>query len=166
MPALSGEIADPGQYLIDTRKRIARTTRTSNSSNATITEVEVLRLDGIKFTAGRTYQLHTSSLLLVSSVTGDLIGVRFRYSSTGTATSSSTELHFGDRRIPTGGTSESFGVLARSYNPSSDETGSLLLTVARSAGTGNCQILASSAYQVELLVDDMGSDPGDTGTSL
>lgn len=165
MSALSGQIASPGDYNDDIRGRIARARRITDSTATAGTEQPVLQLDGIVLKAGRVYQFSTSTLLTVTTVANDLLGIRFRYSSTGTATIASTELEFTDSKN-TATSSQGNVILTRSYSPAADETGSLLLTVVRLSGTGNVQILGAAAYPVEILVDDMGPDPGDTGVSL
>ena len=165
MSALSGQTLDPAQYNLDVRGRIARARRITDSTATAATEIGVLQLDGLVLKAGRVYQFSTSTLLTIATVANDLLGIRFRYSNTGTATIASTELEFTDSKN-TATSSQGGIVLTRSYSPAADETGSLMLTIARATGTGNVQILGAAAYPVEIFVDDMGPDPGDTGVSL
>jgi hypothetical protein len=165
MPALSGEVADPGQYNTDIRKRIARADRTTTSSTTT-SEGEVLRIDGIPLKSGRTYQLHTSSLLVQSTVANDSVVAKIRISTTGTATiAASTDLGEGIRRCTGASVLEETHAKV-SYSPASDETLSLLLTVVRGAGTGSVSIYGAANAHIELYCDDMGTDPGNTGVSL
>lgn len=162
--ALAGAIADPGQYLIDTKRRVARTIRTTSSSTTT-TEVEILQLDA-QVLGGHTYTIRTSSLLPVSSIANDYVGAKIRYTSDGsTATTASTQLLGSQTRI-TGASGNETVLLAVTYNPASDQTLSILLTVSRVSGTGNASISGAATTPIELWIDHDGIDPGNTGISL
>lgn len=165
MSAFAGQIADPAAYNTDTKRRVARTARTTSSSTTT-TETGVLRLDGVQVLAGHTYTIRTGSLLPVSSVANDYVGVKIRYTTDGsTATTSSTQLHGVQTRI-TGASGNETSKVEASYNPASDQTLSVLLSVSRVAGTGNAKIDGAATTPIELWIDHDGVDPGDTGVSL
>lgn len=162
--ALAGEIADPAQYGIDIRKRVRRG-RSENSSSGTTTEVGVLRLDGVDVTAGHSYLIHVPPVLTQSTVANDVVGLALRISSTGTATTSSATLVATQARRTGASTFENCG-LGATYTPAADEVLSILLTVSRSSGTGTASIVASASSPIELLVDDGGVDPGNTGVAV
>lgn len=164
MPALAGEPADPAQYNTDIKKRIARGLRTTDSSTTT-TEVGVVRLDGVPVKAGRTYTISTNSLSPLSGTANDYAGLKIRVSTTGTATTSSTALIVTQGRITGANGNESWGVSV-TYNPAADETLSILLTVSLVSGTGSASVSGSATIPIELWVDDMGADPGNTGVSI
>lgn len=165
MGALAGQIADPATYNDDVRKRVARGKRTTDSAVSTNTETMVLRLDGLYLKAGRSYQFMTSSLLTQSTVANDVIAVRLRYETADTATTSSGVVAYTQNRRTLNGTPENTH-LSVDYTPVADETGSLLLTVARTGGTGDCIIAGAAAYPICVYVNDMGVDVGDTGVDL
>lgn len=164
--ALAGEIADPGAYARDTKRRVARAGPRTTSSATTTTEAEILRLDSVPVLADRTYTVRTSVLLPVSSVANDYVACRVRMTSDGsTATAASTQLIGTQTRI-TGASGNETALIAVTVNPSTDQTLSLVLTVARVSGTGNAAINASSTAPIEFWIDHDGEDPGNTGTSL
>jgi hypothetical protein len=164
MGALAGEQADPAQYGIDTRKLVARGRRESNST-ATATTAEVLRLDGVPLKAGRHYRVSTSVLLVTSTVLNDVITCRLTHTTDGTtAVAGSTQLAqmTADHNVSAGKGSP----IITELNPASDQTLSLLLTVGRTAGTGNVSIEGNAIYPICVWVDDMGPDTGDIGIEL
>lgn len=163
--ALAGEIADPGQYNEDTKKLIAYGARTT-SSTATTTEQEVLRVDGVDLKSGKRYEFKTNTVQPVSSVANDYVAIKLRYATGGaTATSSSTALVVSQLRI-TGASGNETSQAVATYAPASDEELSLILTVARVSGSGNVTITGASTNPIELMVIDLGTDPGNTGVSL
>lgn len=164
--ALAGEIADPGAYNRDIRKLIARASRTSNSSGATSSEVSVLELDSIPVKSGRSYRVECPSLH-VSGGAADVVGIRIRYTvDDSTPTNSSTELRYRQTTIRTGTPDEPLDLVGH-YFPSSDVNLSVLLTVARIAGSaGSAVIVGASTKPIQILIYDTGTDPGDTGISL
>lgn len=166
MPAFAGGVADPGQYNEDIKKLVAYGQRTS-SSTATTTEQEVLRLDGVDLKSGKRYEFKTNTVQPVSSIANDYVAIKLRYVTGGaTATSSSTALVVSQLRI-TGASGNETTQAVVTYAPSGgDEELSLILTVARVSGTGNVSITGASTNPIELMVIDLGPDPGNTGMSL
>jgi hypothetical protein len=163
--ALAGEIADPGQYNTDVKKLVGRARRITNSSTTT-TEVAVLQLDGIAVKAGRAYLIETNPVGVDTSVANDGGRLVIRYATGGaTAAISSTTLDLAQQVIPNAAHSEHFPVGAL-YPAASDDTLSILLTVARSTGSGSVGLLADPTFPLDLLVWDCGVDPGDTGIVL
>jgi hypothetical protein len=168
MPALAGAIADPGQYNTDIGAGaiIRRTQRTSDSSGATTTELGVLQLESVAVKSGRAYWIGCSTLS-VSGGAGDVVGVRIRYTTDGsTATIASTVLKYQQTTIRTGTPDEPLAVGVW-YFPVADQNLSVLLTVARIAGSaGSALIQGASDVPIQMVVEDRGVDPGDTGISL
>ncbi len=165
MSAFSGEIANPGTYNDDIRKSVARGRRETFSSTTT-TEVAVMGLYGIAVKAGRSYRCSTSPLECDSSVATDTVRIYFRYATAGdTPTTSSTVLAWNQIRLSDSGVTEGITLDTR-YNPAADGILSLLLTVNRAAGSGNVGLGGSSEFPIEMFVDDMGPDPGNTGIAL
>jgi hypothetical protein len=163
--ALAGQIADPGDYNREIKKLIARAGPRVSSSSTTTTEIGVLRVDGIALKAGRHYRVTTSTLLIASSVSTDVVTVRFRSTTDGsTATTSSTQLDLNSAIYNfTAGPGMTMAV---DINPVSDIVLSLLLTVARTAGTGNVSLVGGVTFPIGFWVDDMGPDTGSIGISL
>jgi hypothetical protein len=157
----AGGIADPGQYRVDTRKCIARARRiTSSSTASSSTNVTVLRVDGVAVVAGRLYRICTTPLLAASTVGTDVVGATIRVSSTGTAVVGSTELQ------AAAATAARTMPIATWYAPTADEELSILLSVLRISGSGNCSIASGANVPIDLLVFDDGPDPGNIGASL
>lgn len=146
---------------------IARGRRTT-SSTTTTTIVGVLRLDDIPITAGKVYSIRTGTLNLDSSVAADHIRGIIRYTTDGsTPTTTSTILPGG--LCDSGQANAGFGeanMIETLYIPAANETLSLLLCVQRVNGTGSVGIVNVGGYQTELIVEDIGEDPGDTGTDI
>lgn len=144
-----------------------RARRTSNSTTTT-TETGVLRLDDIPILAGRCYEIKSSPLGLDSSVTNDETIAQIRYTTdASTPTTSSTVLP--GSRVQTRQTDANVAehkVICTTYTPAADETLSLLLCVARLAGTGNHSITPDTSGITEFTVVDIGVDPGDTGVDI
>lgn len=140
--------------------------RRTTDSSTTTSEVGVLRLDSIALEGGYQYRFWTSSLSLDTSVTNDEVGAQLRYSTSGTATTSSTIMPGSDarERLTDANFPESENIVAI-YTPSTDETMSVLLTVRRVAGTGNAMI-AANAGSIDLVVERIGPAVSDTGTDI
>lgn len=145
---------------------IARARRISNSSATSgTTELGVLRLDSVPVYAGRLYGIGTNSLLVDGSVANDVARLFLRANSAGTATTSSTQLAIGQALV--GNVSFPEGLFVETvYAPSVDETLSILLSVGRQTGTGSFVVLGGATVPINLVVADLGLDPGDTGTDL
>ena len=144
---------------------IARGNRTT-SSTTTTTEVGVLRLDDIPIYTGRTYRIWTTPLQLDTSVANDVIRANLRITTDGsTPSTSSTVLTWAQSRADDA-TNPYTHVISVDYSPAADELLSILLTVARTSGTGNVSILAASTAPINLVVEDIGTDPTDTGTDI
>jgi len=144
---------------------IARHRRTTTSTTTT-TEVGVVRLDDVPVIGGRLYHIYTSTIQLASSVNNDGLAANLRFTADGsTPTTSSTVMtSFRDQQV--NATTGFTGVISIIYAPASDLALSLLLTVARITGTGNAQMSGSATFPVDLVIEDIGIDPGSTGTNI
>ncbi|HEY0696520.1 MAG TPA: hypothetical protein VGD43_01780 [Micromonospora sp.] len=147
---------------------IARGHRTS-SSTATTSSVGVLRLDDVPVKSGRSYRVFTSGLTFVGT-SGDTARARITHTTDGsTPTTASTQLGAGCRNRIAGTTGPEAPILIASetYHATADGLLSVLLVVTRSAGTGgSVSLFGSSTEPIELLIEDLGTDPGDTGTDV
>lgn len=144
---------------------IARGNRTTNSSTTT-SETGVLRLDAVPFTAGKIYRIWTPPMIFQSTVANDLINARFRINTAGTATTSSTQLTgLVDNAASASGPQRTKGLTAL-WAPATSGVASILLSVSRDSGTGSVALNASSSYPIDLVIEDCGADPGNTGVVL
>lgn len=144
---------------------LARGNRTT-SSTTTTTEQSVLRLDDIPMYLGRAYKIWTSPLQLDTTVANDVVRANLRITTDGsTPTTSSTVLSWSQTRADDA-TNPNTASINIDYTPTADELFSVLLTVARTSGTGNVSILAAATAPINLVVEDIGLDPTDTGTDL
>lgn len=169
MPVLAGQAVTAAQWNLDTLGGtvIARHRRTSNSSTASSsTPVGILRLDDIPITAGRSYWVVTSSLVIHSSTANDVVRVGAYYTTDGsTPTGASTLLGIVQETVDATANPPA-QPLSVMYFPTVDEIFSVFLGVARQAGAGNADVLGSTTFPIDLYIIDMGEDPGATGTNL
>lgn len=164
-PFSAGQVPTAAELRTATAEGVLRRGRRTSSTATTTTELAVLRVDGIPVTAGRIIKIWTPPLFAGSSVAGDNTFVRIRYSTAGVASLTSTILTTDIGY--SGSVSSTSPKLAAKYLPPSDQTLSVLLVVGRWAGTGNCSIgVTANLPEIELIVEDTGADPGDTGISL
>lgn len=156
------------QYVDDSRTGILARGRRTTSSSSTTTEVGVLRLDDIPIWGGFLYHIFTSIIPINSTVTGDTMFARIRYTTDGsTPTTSSTILPGAEMQCRENDSSwHETKIIVTHYTPVVDETLSLLLTVGRLNGTGSVQSVGSAVTVVDLRVDSNGVDPGDIGVDI
>jgi hypothetical protein len=144
---------------------VARANRTTSSSSTT-SETGVLRLDNVPVSAGREYRIWTSPMIFQSTVAGDLVNAHIRYNTAGTATTGSTQLTgLVDTANSASGPQKTKGLTALWVPPTTGLV-SILLSVSRDGGTGSVALNASSPYPIDLVVEDAGADPGNTGVVL
>jgi hypothetical protein len=145
---------------------IARAERLSNGSSTT-SVVGVLRLDNVPIKAGLLYKIWTAPLFVVGTIATDYAGVEIYGSTSGVATTSSTQMTAVQSQI----INTSFPVVHPSivlpYTSATDVTLSVLLSVSRSSGTGSVSLQrASGTIPIHLVVECLGSDVADTGVSI
>jgi len=142
--------------------------RTTTSTTFTSTEQGVLRLDSIPVVNGREYLIVVPAWIPNSTVASDAIETFFRVSTSGAATTSSTQMEGGTVMNSRSAAATQFvlGASAR-YKASATGTISILLSGVRSAGTGTCSLVASAGkYALNMLVYDMGVGVSDTGVDI
>lgn len=152
-------LPDDGSFVV------ARGRRTTATGNITTTETGVLRLDNIPVYAGRLYRISTSNINMDTSVADDVGTCRIRISTSGAATTSSTQIA-NIRQVIDNATSSNIVPLNTFYAPSSDATLSVLLSAVRVSGTGNLLIFCSGTDILDMVVTDEGDDPGDSGVVI
>lgn len=133
----------------------------TTSSTSTTTEIGVLRIDSLALQANRAYEIWTSPLYLLSSVTGDVITARLRGSTAGSATTSSgviTSVQQKTDSIQPPAVNMMF-----LYQTSSAVTLSVLLTVGRASGSGN---VSTFGADTEIYIRDAGPSLTDTGVDI
>lgn len=163
----SKPVSTAQQTAIDARARIiARGTRNTVSS-LTTTIVGVLRLDSISVISGHSYRFTCTGLGLKSTVALDSVLAELRFSTSGTATTSSTVMPGGQvySRPPVGDAASTYS-MAPTYDAPSNQTLSVLLTVSRALGTGECSIYADASHLMQIAVDDLGLAVSNTGVSI
>ena len=144
---------------------VARANRTTSSSSTT-SETGVLRLDNVAVSAGRMYRIWTSPMIFQSSVANDLINAHIRVNTSGTATTGSTQITgLVDTANSASGPQRTKGMTAL-WVPSSTGVASILLSVSRDGGSGSVALNAASTYPIDLVIEDTGADPGNTGVVL
>jgi hypothetical protein len=133
--------------------------RTSDTGNITTTETGVLRVDNVTLRAGVRYRVAVSTRPY-SSVSTDTYKVRFRYTTDGTAaTTSSTVL----------GTTYEMDQAHNcthwaTYQPAANETFSVLFTLHRAVGSGN--VKGNADASCELTIEALGVGAADTGVDI
>lgn len=165
---LGGQRALAREYNRDTRKILGRGTRLTTSNVSTGTEVEVLRIDGVPTIAGRLYRVYcTTGMIFKSTVAGDTMEARLRYATGGeSATITSTVIAFKAETARTAsGSQATDGINALLVSPG-DGVMSVLLSIVRTGGTGSCSFDAGANYPIQVAVEDIGVDPGNTGVNL
>jgi hypothetical protein len=149
----------------------ARGRRTTSTGTTTTTVLGVLRLDDIPILTGYCYRVKATGLFGVSSVTNDRIRCDLRYTTNAATPSISSPILPGGQcyqwvQIFGGSTGETAGPCETVYEPAADETLSVLLTVVRSAGTGNVSLFADADHCIQLFIEAIGIAVTDTGTDI
>jgi hypothetical protein len=147
---------------------VARAVRTTAKTPIT-TEAGYLRIDDIPVKAGFHYRVITSNLTLDSTVDGEVGAARVRVvqsASPGTAaTTSSTQIGM-MRDYQDANAQAALTPLVADYFAASDGYLSVLLTAQRVTALGTFQVFASATEPCNLIVECVGTDPGDTGVLL
>lgn len=142
---------------------IVRANRTTTSTTTT-TEVGVVRTS-IAVKSGQVYLIATSPLRLNSTVSGDYVFARVRYTTDGSTPGTSSTV-LSTIIAGTGLSSSSVPFMAK-YVAASDHTFAPILTCGRFAGTGTISLIGDATTpDIDLMVIALGTDPGDTGTDI
>jgi hypothetical protein len=148
---------------------VSRGRRTTATGNITTTETGVLRLDDVAVRSGWAYEIFTNNINLDTSVANDIAAARLRVAfsaSPGTsATTSSTQIQQMRNTIDDATNSNIIPMNAL-YLPGSTGYLSVLLSAIRVAGSGNIVVFASGTDTLELMVRELGEDPGDSGVVI
>lgn len=151
------------------QKNIARARRTNNSSASTsTTSVGVLRLDDKPIKANRAYRITWKASFDVATATDTMRGL-IRYTTDGSTPSTSSNLLAGSggETSFTSNATASTVTVSTSYTPVTDEILSVLLCVQHNVGTSSSIMQADGGiFLTEMWIDDMGDDPGNTGTAV
>lgn len=145
----------------------ARRTTSSATSSSDGVDVAVLRVSNVSLVAGRLYSVWTTPLGLDSSSTNDEIAARIRYTTNGTDATTSSTILLGSNiqtRQTDGNVWEHKTIQTALVGTT--VTASFLIVVRRIAGAGACKIAVdgSAGDVIDLVIEDIGADPGDTGT--
>ena len=143
-------------------KCVARRIRSSNKAVTGIaagTYTPIMRIDSVQLKAGQIYQVLCTGFRADSATDTDLMAVHIFYSTSGVATTSSTELARAEQ------SDQRTMYVAGLLPVAGDATYSFLLAGRRAIGAGSVNI----TYYCEpaaLSVWAGGDDPGQTGTDL
>jgi hypothetical protein len=130
-------------------------------------EIPILRGDAIPVASGRSYTITATPTVFASSIAGDLLEMKIRFSLAGAATIASTHLGSLVTDAKTAGGSQKVHGAVWLYTPASTGNLSILVSGIRTGGSGNCTIgSASSAYMLRILVSDTGLTVADSGVDL
>ncbi len=144
---------------------VARHRRTTSSA-FTSGETGVIRLN-TAVVGGRLYRVSTNDIVLLGSNANDTIMARFRYD-TGSSPSASvaSPVLGGASVIAPTYTPEITAAIA--YYPATVSTVlSVLLCVGKQGGVGTGQIIVDATYpSIEVFIEDLGPDPGSSGTNI
>lgn len=165
----AGQIITAQLFNNKTRKCIARGRRVTNSSSSTsTTSVGVLRLDDKPVQAGKTIRI-TWKMTFDCATSTDTVRGHIRYTTDGSTPTTASPLlpgSSGGAHFISTSDVETRNV-STDYTPAGDETLSLLLCIAHMAGTGAMIAQADgTTYTTDMYIDDMGDDPGNSGTSV
>lgn len=148
---------------------VARARRTTTSTGTTTTSSAnaqgVLRLDGVSMVAGRLYEVSVPNIGVGSSQAGGQIGVQLTYTVDGSVPDpGDTTITVTYVATPA---AQYFGTtLGVTAVVGSDLTFRTLLSFWRVSGGGTSYIEGKSYWPVEILVKDLGVDPGDSGVDI
>lgn len=147
-------------------RRYRRTTVSSASTSATL--VGVLMTEDLSIVSGRLYRIGYQ-IHFDSTVADDQCRAELRHTTDGATPTTASAVLVGsgsEAVIRTTGTRETRNAETY-YAPGVDQTLSLLLAVSRQAGSGNVTAFAdASQFVTEIWVEDMGTDPGSSGSDI
>lgn len=167
----AGEVLSAALFNDKVRRRVARARRTSDSSASTsTTEVAVLRLDDIPLRNGRNYRITWTLNFDVATNADSMRGV-LRYTIDGNSPTTASAVLPGSAaevEITDAAVFEHIHC-ETDYTPvtGGDEPFSVLLTIRHNQGVSSSIAEAdTSTFHTQIYIDDMGDDPGNTGTNL
>lgn len=151
------------------RGLIAKHIRTATAlSGIGSTETGFVRLDGIAVRSGYTYEITAARCILTTSATTTTGLARMRGSTSGSATTSSTQLDGAEARpavaVDTSNVPEQ--PMIGYWSAGADGTLSVIVTIQRAAGAGTVGLYSASTTGVPFTVKEIGLTPTDGGTDL
>lgn len=147
------------------RGMLARAARTTNAT-ATVAAAErqVLGLPAVSVAAGRLYRVTAPSLTVYGSAAAGYSVVLIRFTTDGSApTITSTQLAQSVIAMPVASIGYT-NTIQGFYAPSASGTFRPTLSYQGSA-SNNATMVGSATYPISLLVEDVGLDPGTSGTN-
>lgn len=154
-------------YGHDAPRIVKRGRRTTPLGGITTVELPLLRIDDIPVFADRAYMIKTSNMNLDGSLANDIGAVRVRVNQSptpGIAATVANAAQIGQLRSTLDDPTSSNVLPATAFwFPSADGYMSVLLGAVRTGGTGTLQVFCSLTEILDLVVYDLGDDPGDTG---
>lgn len=167
---VAGEKATATRVNFEFRDIIARGRRVT-ASTGTTTIVGVERLDDIPVVTGRSYNIRATGMFARSTVASDRVLIEVRHTTDGSTPSTSSAVLPGGQSYHQANVTGTSAAHTRAqidfeYEPGSDQTLSLLLTLARDLGTGTVDLFSNSSHALELKIYDSGPAVGDTGTDI
>lgn len=171
MALSAGQKLNATGYNRDTQKLGNRGRRTTVSTGATsATNVGVEHTSGLACVSGYAYRIECPNLAPRSTVSGDILEALLRYTEDGSTPTTSSPLLVGSiSRSPSlPGASTALGMqLVATYLPTSNTTLRVLLCISRLSGTGTVSLFADgSGLVTDILITNLGPDPGDTSTDV
>jgi hypothetical protein len=136
--------------------------RRSSSSPTTSGTIGVLRVDNIPVVTGCVYEITTNNIYIYGSNANNTGTVQFKYSTSGTATTSSTNIDNG-LQLNVNTVQPYTGVISCVLAPGVTGTMSILMCLTFTSGTGTVNTFGDSAFSVKVV---SVSDPGDTGVDI
>ena len=150
---------------VQTSGMVGYGSRTTNPSAST-TETAVLELDNVHVKAGVAYRIGTSSLLADSTVANDSIRINIRYTTDGTTPTTADTLMTSMEQTIGALASQIRGPMNVIYQPTTDQVLNLILTQARSAGTGSIALQHITGMPIDIYVEAVGVATPDLGAAL
>lgn len=145
---------------------LARGRRTTNSGGSTSAVVPLLRLDDVAVAAGRAYLIEINGGLFPSGADTARADVTLRFTTTGaTPTTGSPVLLLDGKQMFTAGFVERYNA-SIVYVPGSNQLLSLLLCFQSVIYGANVSSYGTSSWPTEILITDLGADPGNVGTVI
>ena len=147
---------------------VARARRTTNGTSTTATtqgtSQGVLRLDDIPLISGRLYRVFCRGGVFASAY--GRYSSSLQYTTDGsTPTNASASLQQAGGELANPGFVELYTMTVH-YTPASNETFSVLLTYWRTNGTATLTHYGAADWPTEIVIEQLGVDPGATGTSI
>jgi hypothetical protein len=139
--------------------------RTTSVSSLAGAETSISRIDNIAFLGGVFYTIETTTLS-TSVVAGETGKLAIRLSTAGVATTASAALDIVEFNANSGTAPQQGAQCVAYYAPAGNATGSVLLTVGRTGGTGTVTVNGNSTQPIVLMVKAWGKAPTASGVSL